>query len=559
MRKASRKATSRSPALLLLALVPLAWCAVAISGCANPTTAYHRQFEYLRRMGDEALAEGRLEDAQKHLNEAASLAQIAAATDLEFIVVLTKFSEAARETGALDEARGRLQTAARVLARYRLSEGRAERHLRRVGGSYALERARLEAERGDFATSEAAALEFFDLRGDGGDEVEATTARGLLGELLMARGLVAEAQTEFRAAEEGASELDAASGGRLLFRVAEAELEQGRVDRATALVDTTRPDGVGLAALRPGMLLVLARVDVAERNLERAGVRLEEALELLASDDPAIRQDPASPARALFVASLLFDAKQSHAKLIAHAERIVELAKPARPLARLHLGNELIDTGRDLLAAGRSREGAQMIEDGRYLLEGALRGRAHIALVRADFEMATALAAAGLSTLASDRCQVLLEMSKKLEEIEREERVERLIACGRIDAARRDVARARKHFLDALYSGEAPLPAELRLELLVRLAAISHFEDGATAEVKFFERILPLAGGSFDRLEALLLDAYGPLGSVAPSSAAARIAHTAARSSQWHSSAPELQAMAEKLGGEDPGAAKRRP
>ena len=41
---------------------------VAASGCANPTTAYHRQFEYLRRVGDEALAEGRVEDFGKRFS-----------------------------------------------------------------------------------------------------------------------------------------------------------------------------------------------------------------------------------------------------------------------------------------------------------------------------------------------------------------------------------------------------------------------------------------------------------------------------------------------------------
>ena len=170
----------------------------------------------------------------------------------------------------------------------------------------------------------------------------------------------------------------------------------------------------------------------------------------------------------------------------------------------------------------------------------------------------TVRSAAGRGAEASERCQVLVEMSKELKEIARAERVERLLACGRIDADRRHAARARKHFLEALYGAEAPLGAPVRMELLVRLAALSYLENEGSAEVKFFERIVPLAGGAFDRLAHLLADAYGPIGSTAPSSAAARIADVAARSSEWYSSAPELQAMARKLGVEASGAASPR-
>ncbi len=198
-----------------------------------------------------------------------------------------------------------------------------------------------------------------------------------------------------------------------------------------------------------------------------------------------------------------------------------------------------------------------MIGAGSEILASALGGRRHVALVRVRFEIAMLLAAAGRGELASARCDGLLEMSKHLQ-IPRSERVDQLIACGRIDAELRQVGRARRRFLDALYSGEVPLDAGLRLELLVRLAVLSHLERGDSAETKFFERILPLAGGAFDQLEILLIDAYGPFGSVEPSSAAARIAHVAARSSAWYSSAPELQAMAQRLGERVPGAASRR-
>jgi hypothetical protein len=306
------------------------------------------------------------------------------------------------------------------------------------------------------------------------------------------------------------------------------------------------------------MLLVLARIDVADRNLERAEVRLEEALALLESGDASIREDTASPARAVFVASLVFDVKQSHAKLVASAQQGAALAASATPLTRLHLGNALAAVGRDLLAGGRRAEGWKMIGAAREILASALGGRKHVALLRVGFEIAKVLAAAGRGELASARCDGLLEMSKHLPEITRSERVDQLIVCGRIDAELRQVDRARRRFLDALYSGDAPLDVRLRLELLVRLAVLSHLEHGDSAETKFFERILPLAGGAFDQLERLLIDAYGPFGSVEPSSAAARIAHVAARSSAWYSSAPELQAMAQKLGERVPGAASRR-
>lgn len=544
--------------LLLVASIVCATCLLLASGCANPTTAYHRQFDYLRRVGGEALAEGRHAEAREHLSEAAKLAKIAAATDLELVDVLTHLSAASRRVGSLEEARRHLETAARVLARYRLAKGNGGGALRDVGGACALERARVETARGDFEAAEHAAREFFDLRGAGGDVAEAAEVHGLLAELLLARGLVGEAQAELRAAESGARRLDAASGGRLLLRVAEVEIEQGWLDRARTLVEATRPDGAGPAALRPGMLLVLARIDVAERNFERAEVRLDEALALLESGDPAILEDPASPARAVFVASLLFDVQREHASLIAAMRRSAALAGSSQPLARLHLGNALVNVGRALIRGGRRADGAKTIRAGRAAVASALGGRQHVALVRADFEMANAYAALGRGELASERCDGLLEMSKRLEEIGHVERVERLIACGRIDAELQRVGRARKRFLDALYSDGAPLDARLRLELLVRLAALSHVQDGDSAETKFFERVLPLAGGAFDRLEELLIDAYGPFGSAEPSSAAARIAHVAARSTTWYSAAPELQAMAQELGERVPGAASLR-
>ena len=135
---------------------------------------------------------------------------------------------------------------------------------------------------------------------------------------------------------------------------------------------------------------------------------------------------------------------------------------------------------------------------------------------------------------------------------------ERLLSCGRIAARRKDLASARKALGRALMIVEEDAGAPgVRIELLVRLAALAHEERREAEEEKLFDRLLAFVlPGVYDHLEMLLVDAYAPYGSTQPSSAAARLAHSAARTYAYAVEAPQLQALAEKLS-EKPPAARR--
>ena len=546
---------AKTPLFLCIAALGLALLA---SGCANPTVAYHRQFEYLVREGREAIVLRELDVAYEHLSDAAELAQFAEANDLEFVDVLTLLSEVARETGRADEAKQRMKTAGRVLARYSLKEGSGGWTFPRVAGAYALERARLAESRGDLNASENAITEFFGVRGSKAAGREAAEAHRLRGELLLGRDLGGRAREAFERALEAARPLEAESDARLrgaiFLRVAETEVERGRISAARELVDATRPEGVGLPALRPDLLLVLARIDVAESNFDRARVRLEEALELLAED-----RDPDTPtlARAAFIARIVFDAKAEAAALEATLDRSAARVTETSPLGAVLLGRALVDAGRDWIATGDRARGVKALDRGRRMIESAVRGRAHVALLTADFEIAMALESLGRPDVASKRCARLQEMSKGavLSVREDAEATTWMIACGRIDARQGEIARARKAFMDALKRTQATGHATSQFELLIRLAALARVEERDSAEAKLFERALPMLTPEYaKRLPGLLGDAYGAQGSTAPSSAAARLAHTAVRSQGYQSWGSQLQQIATALDTPSPAA-----
>ncbi len=544
---------------LRFAIRALVCCAPLLSlvagGCANPTTAYHRQFEYLRRVGDEALAEGRIEKAHEHLREAAQLAQIAAVTELEFIEALTRLTQASRRLGRLSEAHRYAKTASQVLARYRLAGGGNRWSLGRVGGDYLLERARLETALGDLAAAEAALEGFFRQRGEtGGDVRDSTEAHWLRGELRLARGLDVEAQAEFRAALKSARALDedrdAPLAGYVLFRVAEAEIADGRIAAATALVDKTRPGGIAAPVLRPGLLLVKARIDLAQRNRQRATVRLGEALDLLASDEAGLAGDLAAPARAVFVASLVFEAARSGKELAGAVGRALDLVDGASALAALHAGRHAVVVGRELFDTRARRVGLETMSHGRRVIAEALRGHDHEVLVAVDFEIVKALAESARLPAAASRCTVLIEASERLADPVRLDTPARLLACGQIHARLGDAAQARKVFARALsLGGEAPLEPQLQMELLLRMGVLAHQQKRDSEEDKLFERVLELVvPGSYERVSELIVETYGSLGWLAPSSAAARLAHVAARLPVYTVEAGPLQSIAQQLG-----------
>jgi len=532
-----------------LALAFLAW------GCANPTTAYHRQFDYHSRKAAEATSEGRLEDAYRHLADAAGLASYAAAGDLEFVDVLTRLGRVARRTGRSDEALERLTAAGAVLARYREREGPGGWSYPGVAGSYLLESARLSATLGDLVAAEASANEFFQVRGrDGGDERESAEAHWLLGELLLGRDLVGHAREEFHAAQALAPSLarkDRRLWATILLRGAETEVARGNLEGARSLVEQTRPDGIGLPELRPEMLLVLARLDVAEGNAVRAKGRLDEALGLLAG---GVAPGVASLGRAASIASLVFDAKSEAERLDAALDRSVELVAESPPLGALLLGRALIDAGREWIATGERTRGVRALDRGRQVIEESTRGRAHVALVASDFEIALVAESLANPEVASKRCEQLQTMAEDLElsESEQEEHTQRLLACGRIGARRGHAAQARKAFLAVLERGKQTGDVDLEVELLVWLAALEHLEERQSAETKLFERVLPLLdAGRIQRLPDLLVDAYEPMGWTQPSSAAARMAHKAMRTPEHQGVAEALQAISRRLSDAD--------
>jgi tetratricopeptide (TPR) repeat protein len=522
-------------------------------GCADPTVAYHRQFEYLRRIGDEALAEDRLEDARTSMLEASKLAGISAATDLEFIDTLTKLTRACRELGLRGEALAHANRASRALARYRLEQGGASSGVYRVGAAYLLERGRLEIALGDFVAAEAALTDFVRIRGDGGgDERESTEAEALLGELRLARGLDQEARANFRTSLEqarGLGERDQALFGFALLRVAEAKLARKRAASAAALTAEARPEGVAVSAVRPGLLLMLGRIAASGNNKERAVARLEEGLELLASGDPVFQKEIAAPARAVALAAQLFDPATQADALASAALRALDVAEGGSPLRRMQAGRSALAAGRVLFDAGSWGAGVQIMIDGRNAIANSVGDRPHDALVEADFEIATAFAQRNRLAEASRRCDGLVELSSRLSDRARALQPQRLLRCGRIAARASDTARAREAFGRALMivDEDAGAPG-VRIELLLRLAALAHQENRDAEEEKLFDRALAFVlPGVYDHLEKLLIAAYAPYGTTQPSSAAARLAHAAARTPGYSVEAPQLQALAKKL------------
>jgi len=495
---------------LVRVAAPLA--ALLLAGCADPTIQYHRQFEYLRRTGEQALEERRFEDARGQLLEGAKLAKISAATDLEVINTLTSLTRASRELGRLEEAVGHANRAAQVLARYRLAHGGASSGVYREGAAYLLERGRLEIARGDFALAEEALAGFVLVRGpDGGDASESTEAQLLLGELMLANELHAEARALFRDGLDAARGFDRADPvllGLAAFRVAESKLAVGRGAAAAALVDEARVDDATTPGLRPSENFLRGRIDVLRGDHGRASLRLEDGLTQLAAAEQGVRgaswEDVAAPERAIVLAGALFDptAPEGLAALKDVVRRALAAAEQGSPLRRMQAGRRVVLTGRTIHAAGAWGPGIDMMETGRDAIDQAVAGRAHAARASADFEIVVA-ARAG----------------------DEEDR-------------------------------EAPV---LRMALLLRMAAVAHAEGQEAEEQKLFDRVLPLVlPGVYESLEQQLVESYAPIGRFEPSSAAARLAHAAARAPRYAVEAPQLQALAEKLG-DEPVPASRRP
>jgi tetratricopeptide (TPR) repeat protein len=540
-------------ALVCLGLVS-GVCAGNLLGCADPTVQYHRQFDYQRRVGGEALAEQRWEDARKHLTEGARLAQIAAATDLEVIEALTGLTQACRELGLLEEAVAHANVASQVLARHRLENGGMSSGVYRVGAAYLLERGRLEVARGDFTAAEAALAEFIRVRGeDGGDPRESTEAQLLLGELRLALGLETEARSLFRSSLDQArsfTQQDPVILGLALFRVADAKLEKGNVASAAALVAEARPEGVAEPELRPGLLLLHGRIDIEKGNRERAATRLEEALVMLASDDAAMLRDVAAPARAVELAGRVFEDPSQQEALSDAVMRALETAERGSPLRRMQAGRESVALGRRVYERGDWTSGLRLMAVGRHVIDSAVDGRAHDALAHAHFEIVTVLEAHDRHAAAAKRCEWLVSSSGDLSDRARALHPERLLLCGRAAMAAEDAKRAKPAFGRALMIAEQDEAAPvLRIELLLRLAALAHYQARDAEEDKLFERLLPFVlPGVYEDLERLIVDAYAPYGRFQPSSAAARLGHAAARTHAYSIEAPQLQALAEKLG-----------
>lgn len=545
-------------ARLALALASLWLLAAGAGGCADPIVAYHRQFEYWSRVGGEALDEGDPEEARERLLEAKKVARPGQATDLERIETLTLLMRACRELGRLDEAVAEADRAAGILARHRPEDGGSSSGVYGVGAAYLLERGRLEIARGDFSAAEAALGEFLAIRGeDGGDELESARAQLLLAELRRARGLQDDASALFHDSLEqarDAGDRDPVLLGFALFRMADQELAGQAPDRAAELVEEARPDGSVGPALEPGLLLALGRIDAAQGSTERAALRLGDALDRMEADDPTLRRDLAAPERALVLAEQLQPPPVGAAQLRETALRVLAIAEQGSPLRRLQAGRRAVELGGRVAAAGdegAALDGLAIMAAGRQAIDGATGGRVHDAGVAADFAIARTLAEHGLAEDAAAPCERLSLASDQLSERARAEHPQRLLACGRMALQAGDPKAARATFGRALMiveDREGPSSA-LVMELLLRVAAIAHHEGREAEESKLFERVLArVPPGSYDQLEQLLVQAYGPYGRFQPSSAAARLGHAAARTLEFASEASPLQDLAERLG-----------
>ncbi len=556
------KAAARGgPGCWLLAALLL--CATLLGGgCADPTVQYHRQFEYLRRTGNEALAERDFELARKQLLEASKLVGIAAATDLERLDALTGLTRACRELGRLDEALEHANVAAQALARYRLERGGISGGVFRVGAPYLLERGRLDVARGDFDAADAWLADFVRVRGDdGGDSRESAEAQMLLGELRLARGILDQSPELFRASLDQArsfGQSDRTLLGLALFRVAESKLRAGRRASAAALVSEARPDGRVAPALLPSWLFLRGRIDAEQGAREPAAKRFEDGLARLTEEGHPVRVDVAAPARAIVLAGMLYASKGRAAEGLAHIETALAVAERASPLHRMQAGRRAVEAGRAFLQAGAGREALQAMERGRAAIAASVSGRPHDALVTAQYEIVDALASLGLHARTQSACSWLVGATEGLSERARSIHPRRLLACGRASAQAGRVDAARQALGRALILCEEDRSAPiLKIELLLRMAALAHGEGREAEESKLFDRVLPFVlPGVYEALEQLLVEAYASHGRFQPSSAAARLGHAAARNYLYAVEAPQLQALAEKLGG-SPGPASR--
>jgi hypothetical protein len=269
----------------------------------------------------------------------------------------------------------------------------------------------------------------------------------------------------------------------------------------------------------------------------------------------------AAPERAIVLAGMLFDptAPEGLAALKDVVRRALAAAGQGSPLRRMQAGRRVVLAGRTIHAAGAWGPGIDMMETGRDAIDEAVAGRAHAARVSADFEIVVALEAKGRLAEAWLRCVDLLAASEHLSPRARIVHAQRLLVCGRVAAGAGDAASARRAFGHALMISEEDREAPaLRMELLLRMAAVAHAEGREAEEQKLFDRVLPLVlPGVYESLEQQLVESYAPIGRFEPSSAAARLAHAAARAPSYAVEAPQLQALAEKLGDEPVPASRR--
>jgi tetratricopeptide (TPR) repeat protein len=246
---------------------------------------------------------------------------------------------------------------------------------------------------------------------------------------------------------------------------------------------------------------------------------------------------------------MIYDPEDSVQQLGDVVDRALAAAGEGSPLRAVHAGRAAVALGRELFAKSEYGAGIQAMTRARKAIATAVRNRPHDSLVEAEFELASLLYRLGRAELASPHCSALLAASPHLSDQARELHPRRLLSCGLFEAHHGGVAEARALYSRALMVGsQVSLGPDLQTELLLRLAALAHLEVRDSEEEKLFERVLPLVGPSdYPRLKELLIDAYAPLGSMQPSSAAARLAYVAARLPDHHAQASPLHSIAERL------------
>ena len=431
-------------------------------------------FDQRARMGRQALAEHRFEDAYVDLAEAMQLAPDVGLSEVELADLFAAFGRAARETRHFEEALRASQSSLsllreagddqRVVQRALLEGALIYRDVARPEEAETIVRRYLALVE---ASQETAPLEL-------------ARAWNLLAGLLMAKSdLDGSAKLwreslELQRAEAGGG--DPALLSHTLSGLAEAELGRGRFEEAGILAAESVALGEQSPRVRASGLGVQARIYAETDRLEEAERLLLESLDLLESGPPG---GALVAARAVDAASLVFAEGERFAELRQIVERAVARSEGSSPAARVLLGRAVTLAGRRLEWMGHAVEAQALFFKGREIVILAV-GPNHPAIVEPSLDVVSTLLEQGRLDEANDLARDVLSLTEKLGPRATPDRVRACLSLGSVAARRGDPAAADAAFRmglevqeDARRGGRSVAPPDIEGRMLALLGQSS--------------------------------------------------------------------------------------